>query len=970
MTRIKAWTTLIAAWALVVATASPVLAQGGAASSTGSMSGQVVDGNGDPLPGVGVTATSPAQIGALTATTNEEGIYRFPSVPPGEYKLEFALAGFTKFVREGIQVTLGFNSAVNVKMGVAALEETVTVTGESPVVDPSATRLQTNYDQQTLASLPNARDMWSLLGATPSVALARVDVGGSTAGTQTNYFAYGYFGQNRPLIEGINTTEGTSAAGFYLDYGSFEEVFIGAAANSAEMPNPGVITQFVSKSGGNRLTVNFYYDYENEDIQSKNLPEDQTIPVPGATIRPDGNRLAAYRNVNIGVGGPIVRDKLWGFFAYVNQRNSVAAPPSGSILDGTPFDTKLFNYTGKGTYQFNPNNRFVGYLQHGTKQQPNRTDSSNRLGAPVHILGNSTVLQDSPSWVYKGEWNGTIGQNMFAEFRAGQFGYNFGLDSNTPDTRYESLTTNEILGGGRAWMLKRRRNQYTGAINFFKDRFWGGSHTLKIGGEYLDEKGETIWGQTYADNVIHFLNGSLANGPAGATPAAVRLGNNVDSWSALATTSLFVTESWVVDRLTLNVGARFDRYRVWLPEQSLPVGRFVPVALDFAEVSDVKVFNHIVPRIGASYDLSGDGNTVLKGNWGRFYFNPGVNLADSVNPNTANQYADYVWNDQNNDRIFQEGEQGVLQTRFGGVANAAIDPDLKNAYTDEASVFVERAVLRDLGVRVGYVYKKDKNGWQQMNILRPFSAFNVPVTVTDPGPDGLAATTADNAQLTFLNLDDLSRGSSQLTTNIDGYEGTYRTIELSARKRFAQRWSMNASFSHTWTHEFGNNYANNRFGTAISNFSFFGSFPTNPNEVTENEFTNWLVKFSGTIDAGWDMFVTPALALSSGAPYGRYFSVAGCSATVLTNCSNYGQQLVLVEPLGTRRQENVAILNMRVEKRIAFAARGRVGLFLDMYNLLNANTLVNINWRSGASFEKATTVVGPRIFKFGVKFDW
>ena len=970
MTRMKAWTTLICAWALVLATASPILAQGGGASSTGSISGQVVDGNGDVLPGVSVTATSPAQIGALTAITNEEGIYRFPSVPPGEYKLEFALAGFSKFVREGIQVTLGFNSAVNIKLGVATLEETVTVTGESPVVDPSATRLQTNYDQQTLASLPNSRDMWSLLGATPSVALARVDVGGSTAGTQTNYFAYGYFGQNRPLIEGINTTEGTSAAGFYLDYGSFEEVFIGAAANSAEMPNPGVLTQFVSKSGGNRLSVNFYYDYENEDIQGTNLPGDQTIPAVGATIRPDGNRLAAYRNVNIALGGPIVRDRLWGYFAYVNQRNSVAAPPSGSILDGTPFDTKLFNYTGKGTYQFNPNNRFVGYLQHGTKQQPNRTDSSNRLGAPVHILGNSTVLQDSPSWVYKGEWNGTIGQNMFAEFRAGQFGYNFGLDSNTPETRYESLTTNEILGGGREWLLKRRRNQYTGAINFFRDRFAGGSHTLKIGGEYLDETGETIWNQYYADNVIHFVNGSLANGPSGATPAAVRLANNADSWSALATTSLFVTDTWVVKRLTLNVGARFDRYRIWLPEQSLPVGRFVPAALTFEQVSDVTVFNHIVPRIGASYDLLGDGNTVLKGNWGRFYFNPGVNLADSVNPNTANQYSDHVWNDLNNDRIFQEGEQGVLQTRFGGVANAAIDPELENAYTDEASVFVERAVLRDLGVRVGYVYKKDKNGWQQVNILRPFSAYNVPVTVIDPGPDGDVTTTADNAPFAFFNLDNPSLGSSQLTTNIDGYEGTYKTIELSARKRFAQRWSMNASFSYTWTHEFGNNYANNRFGTAISNFAFFGSFPSTPNEYTENDFTNWLVKFSGTIDAGWEVFVTPALKMSSGTPYGRYFSVAGCSATVVTNCSNYGQQLVLVEPLGTRRQDNIAILDMRIEKKIAFANRGRLGLFLDIYNALNADMLVNINWRSGTSFEKATTVVGPRILKFGVKFDW
>ena len=118
-----------------------------------------------------------------------------------------------------------------------------------------------------LSSIPNARDMWSLLATTPSVTLNRVDVGGATAGTQTTYFAYGYSGQNRPLIEGINTTEGTAAAGFYLDYGSFEEVFIGAAGNSAEMNNPGVLTQFVGKSGGNRPSVSLYYDYENEDIQ-------------------------------------------------------------------------------------------------------------------------------------------------------------------------------------------------------------------------------------------------------------------------------------------------------------------------------------------------------------------------------------------------------------------------------------------------------------------------------------------------------------------------------------------------------------------------------------------------------------------------------------------------------------------------------------------------------------------------------
>src|SRR5687768_3134298 len=332
------WSNIIWALAAVMLLgAAPAFAQGGGASSTGSISGEVKDTQGGVLPGVTVTATSPAQIGVLTAVTNEAGIYRFPSVPPGEYKLAFELAGFQNLTRDGIRITLGFNAQVNVQLGVASVQETITVSGQSPVIDTSATRMQTNYDQQMLASIPNARDMWSLLATTPSVTLNRIDVGGATAGTQTTYFAYGYSGQNRPLIEGINTTEGTSAAGFYLDYGSFEEVFIGAAGNSAEMPNPGVLTQFVGKSGSNQLGLDVYYDYENEDIQSSNLDPDQVRPAPGATIRPDGNRLASYKNFNLGVGGPIVKDKVWGHFAYLNQQNSVAAPPSGVIQDGTPF---------------------------------------------------------------------------------------------------------------------------------------------------------------------------------------------------------------------------------------------------------------------------------------------------------------------------------------------------------------------------------------------------------------------------------------------------------------------------------------------------------------------------------------------------------------------------------------------------------------------------------------------------------
>jgi hypothetical protein len=965
------WRNIVWAFmALLALGVAPAFAQGGGASSTGSISGEIKDAQGGVLPGVTVTATSPAQIGTLTAVSNEAGIYRFPSVPPGEYRLQFELAGFQNVTRDGVRVTLGFNAQVNVQLGVATLQETVTVSGQSPVIDTSATRVQTNYDQQQLASIPNARDMWSLLATTPSITLNRVDVGGATMGTQTTYFAYGYSGQNRPLVEGINTTEGTAAAGFYLDYGSFEEVFIGAAGNSAEMPNPGVLTQFVSKSGGNDLSFNLYYDFETEDIQGTNLTPEQVAPI--TAIRDEnGNRLSDYKNLNVGVGGPIIRDKFWGFFAYLNQSNSVAAPPTGSFLDGTSFDTKLFNYTGKGTYQINQANKIIGYLQHGTKQQPFRTDV-NTGGAPVHITFESTTLQDSPSWVYKGEWNGTIGQNMFAEFRAGQFGYNFGLVSNTTDTRYESVTTNHILGGGRDWMNKRRRDQYTGALSFFKDNFLGGSHNFKVGGEYLDESGNIIWTQGYADNVVHFVRGDLTGPLSATTPDTVRLYNNADSKNALATTSFFVTDTWTIDRLTLNVGARFDRYRAWLPEQTLPAGRFVPAAITFAENSEVIAFTHLVPRLGATYDLTGDGRTVFKANWGRFAFNPGVNLADAVNPNTSTQYEVWTWNDLNDDRVFQDNERGgaAPTQKFGGSTNTFIDPNLENSYTDEASFFVERAVRQDLGVRAGFVWKKDFNGWQQMNDARPHSAFNVPVSIIDPGPDGSVATAADNGTLTLLNLDDPTRGTNNVVRNVDGYEGTYKTLEFSANKRYGQRWSMNASYSYTWTAEWNNTYFGNRFASVVQQSALFGPFSTNPNENTFNEFTNWNAKITGTVDAGWGLRVTPVLKAQSGAPYGRYINVAGCTATVTSNCLNYGAQLVLVEPIGTRRQDTVALFDFRVEKQLRFLDRARAGLFFDLFNAFNSNTAVNEVWLAGARFERASTVLNPRIAKFGVKFDW
>src|SRR5213592_84225 len=304
-------------------------AQGGGASTTGSINGKVADTSAAVLPGVTVTAASPSLMGVQTAVTDAGGNYRFPALPPGTYTVTFELPGFTTLKRENIVIAMGFTAAVNVELAVASLQETVTVTGDSPVIDTSSTRVQQNFKLEALQEIPNSRDLWSLLAVTPGVGMSRIDVGGNRAGTQTGYTAYGFSGQNRVLVEGINTTEGTSGAGFYVDYGSFEEVFLGTIAQGAEMPTPGVQSQMLGKSGGNKFQGELYQDYERnswigENIASNLASKFAFDPVTNTSgVRLHSNETDKYRDFNINVGGPIKKDKVWWYFSYRAFKNSV-----------------------------------------------------------------------------------------------------------------------------------------------------------------------------------------------------------------------------------------------------------------------------------------------------------------------------------------------------------------------------------------------------------------------------------------------------------------------------------------------------------------------------------------------------------------------------------------------------------------------------------------------------------------------
>src|SRR4029078_4082084 len=196
---------LAVALSLAVFMPSLAAAQGGGASSTGTIQAGVCASIGAILPGVSVTPTSPSMIGPQTQVTNENGTYRFPAVPPGTYELSFELAGFNTVKRSGIQISLGFTANVNADLAVATLQETVTVSGQSPVIDTSATRVQQNFKLEQLNSIPNGRDMWALLAATPGVIMSSIDVGGNRAGTQNWYTPHRLKRQGRHLVRGHNT---------------------------------------------------------------------------------------------------------------------------------------------------------------------------------------------------------------------------------------------------------------------------------------------------------------------------------------------------------------------------------------------------------------------------------------------------------------------------------------------------------------------------------------------------------------------------------------------------------------------------------------------------------------------------------------------------------------------------------------------------------------------------------------------
>jgi hypothetical protein len=914
--------------------------------------GKVTDSSGGTLPGVTVTISSPAlQAPQLTTVTGGDGEYRFTRLPAGLYNISYELSGFQTIRREGVRLGVGFTATIDVSLPVGSVEETLTVVGESPLVDVRSTTTQTNISKELIEALPTSRSYYEVLNLASGIRSNTIDVGGSaTGGGRTGGTSYGTLsGGYAPMLDGVNTM----ATAGYFDVGALEEVIVRTGGSDAEVAVPGYTFLGVVKSGGNDFHGGGLLQWQTPRLQSNNL--DDFLRSQGAR---SGNEMDRYYDANGDIGGRFIRDRLW-FYTSARQQElrarvlgySIDPGPDGRYgtgddVPGFATDT-LSNLTGKVTGQLTTKQRVSWMHHYDFKEQHERAGSAFR---PREATGYYVL----PNHVYKWEWTYTPSNNGIVNAMVGRsYWKSREVPYNDLPSSFDYVT--QMWGGAKVNSVGidstpsgsvSSRWQYQANYTYFKSE-WLGTHEFKAGVEtnleyynkFQELRGPGTGGAGQ-DYLLYFFAGEPAEVLLRNSPFNSR--NNVDRQF------VYAKDNWRVnDRLTLNLGLRFERHYGYLPAQSKPPGPFSSAA-DFPH-KDIYDWRAVAPRTGVAYALTSDHRSVVKASYGRFGFFVGANEGGGIlRPYNENDYVAWrhAWVDVNGNRNFDVGlgELGRLIATEGGT-NSVPSP-VRQPKVDEVTAYFERQVLSNLSAKVGYVYKQLSDQYQQVNLLRPHSAFTIPITARDPGPDGVVGTADDGGMVTYYDYDPAFRGEQFTWTNTPGYTDSYHNVELEVNKRLADNWQLVASY------------------LATKSDAWINGVPQTPNEdqFPKNQTWEQTFKVMGTYKTFWDIYAGARYEHLSGAPLAR-------DALFRTGLRQLSTVVVRMEPLGARRLPALNLLSLRAAKQ--FELRGnRLELQFDVHNALNANTARAMTVRSGPNFGRITSILPPRIARVGMSYKF
>ena len=955
---IRNWLSIVAGFLCAVAlvvTPAPAFAQ--AAQATATILGQVTDESGAALPGVTVTLRSPAlQVPSMSTATDERGEYRLTPLPIGIYTVEYELSGFQMLRLSEIRLSAGFSAKLDQSMKIGALAETVTVSGQTPLVDVTQASTATTLETEALELIPSGTNgIVGFLAFVPG-AQSNIEVGGSAI-TDTNLFtSNGQGGELWSLLEGVFAAASqTSASGTHYNFNAIEEARVQTSANGADTPKRGMSINLITKSGGNAFHGAGEYSGTNYNFESDNITD--KLKAQGVKSAP---KLLTRKDGGGQLGGRIIQDKLW-FFADLRYRKVVreipfALRPDGSVI---PRPQHQFFQAYKLSGQLNQTNKIIAFWH--------RYGDHERRSASQFVP--ERAMEQNNAWgeTWKAEWQATIGQSLTLSVQHGRFEHvnqYTGFAAGIP----RSLDITTLMEDGDA--VSDGRYSTNGQIHdravlsWYRPDLLAGNHAFTFGLDFLDGgNGATNPPRRSGDYRLRFQNGAPFQIDVYNLPNAPELRTRYIAG--------YVQDSWTINRrLTLSLGLRGQRDRGWVPAQCQRFGTFVQA---FPENCNPEVqpniFNSFTPRAHAALDVTGDGRSVVKGGYGRFVHlrSTGAEI-NNFNKN-GQRTMTYDWRDLNGDRDYDPGEVNLNPNgpdfRSGGAQlNAFLNPDENIPGAEEYSIAFERQLTRTVAVRVGGVYLKNFNINRNLNPLRPYEVYNIPISRLDPGPDGVNGTSDDTGQtLTYWDYPAAYRGAAfegvKLVNDDPKNDSTYKTMEFAATRRLSNGWQLMGSYSATKRHvPFSE-------GSALT--------PNAEINVADNTWT-WIGKVSSSYTFPKGILAGASYQIRNGARLARQVQILAPAGASITNL------VVNAEPIGSLSLENVGLFDLRVAKRFAVGQGRTLELRLDCFNVMNVNPVTSIVTRAGPTFGNATAsadggqngtgLTPPRIFNIETRFTF
>jgi len=994
---------------LVLTGVVPALAQ----VSTGEIFGKATDSTGAVLPGVTVTLSGSALIQPQTAITTESGAYRFPRIPIGNYSVAFELAGFKKTIRDGIVIQAGFNAEIDTKMEISTVQETVTVSGESPVVDTRSTAISASFNKEALDKIPSARDPWVILEQTPGVLMSGSNVGGNLSGQQTSFSAMGSSTNQQWTMDGavISDIASGNSSPTYFDFDSFDEIQITTGGSDASQQGAGVQINFVTKSGGNKLRGSGRFFDTNQKFEANNITDAQRDL--GAT---GGNPIQDIKDYGVEVGGPIKKNKAWFWGALSNNTihvgvvnffdtstpacQTVATNASTKINGAYQYavkdlwdcyktdETVLLNYNGKLQYQENAANKSTFTVTDGIKTR-------NARGADAFHPLITTRRQDGPTVFYRGEhqWIVSNRLTMTAQYlhiseNWGQFFQNDGLKDVQAIQYIDTGFFDRNTASGN-YDTHRPQDDIRADANYFVSNFLGGDHSMKFGFAYRRSPVEslTTYGGGANTRVRSTANqGNCTVGGVTALCNEADIRRDSDTSYILYGRSLYWNDSYKKSRATINVGLRYDRQFDIARAATIPANSILPdllPSLNYPGADSGARYNNLSPRGGLTYDLRGNGKSVLKINAGRYY-GLGMATASTLQPTQATTLR-YAWRDLNGDQSVQRNEldlaKGFLTTPTSNydpanpsaaITPATVDSNLRNDKTDELILGFDHELMANFGVGVSYIYRKysDLQGtYRTLDFTEAYTLASFTATCGNAATCGTQSFTGPYYQrATALHAPTILRNDTKYNT--------FNGVEFVARKRLAHKWMMNGSV--VWNHQqhfepdANIDYldpTNHAPVDLISGYESGGMTLSNSAGATGTTPSNGrnapvVGKLSGMYQFPWGINFAANFNGHSSFSYNPY---------ILTGNRTGGQAgvAIFLNPSNALRYPALFQTDLHVDKTLGFGGNRRISLNFDWFNLMNNNVVLGqVERLNQSTAGNITTMLAPRVARFGLKVNF